>query len=123
MTDKVKDNADLIVENQMLNNQVMVLSELALGAIKVLDYYSHSNLPCPIFSLVSSGETQSAFNSKTKYKVVEVLNTEGKDKELLVGMEMYDVIFDTNTALLAKNQIQDKLNELGITLIEEENNE
>ena len=72
MNEEQNKTADLVVENQLLNNQVMILSQLALGAAKVLDYYSQNNFPSPIFSLVSEDELKSPFSSEHKYKVVEV---------------------------------------------------
>ena len=116
MNEEQNKTADLVVENQLLNNQVMILSQLALGAAKVLDYYSQNNFPSPIFSLESGDELKPPFSSEHKYKVVEV-NATGPDKEFLVGAEMYDVRFDTDTALRAKEQILSKLKELGISLL------
>ena len=81
--------ADLILENQMLQHKVVILAQLALGASKVLDYYASTRLNLPTFTLVDSSldDTQPLF-SKAKYRIVEVLDTPGPDKEALVSKEM-----------------------------------
>ena len=116
--EKISDQeriADLIIENQLLSHKVVVLAQLAVGASKVLDYYASSRLNLPTFTLVdhSEGEKQPLF-SKAKYRIVEVLDTPGPDKEALVGKEMYDLKMDVETAERASQQILDKLKELDI---------
>lgn len=111
--------ADLIVENQMLEHKMMVLAALAVGASKVLDYYASSSIAKPTFTMMDYPEEKDQpLYSKAKYKVTEVLNTKGPDKDFLVGMEMYDLNIDTGTAQKASQQILEKIKELGITIEE-----
>jgi len=110
--------ADLIVENQMLEHKMMVLAALAIGASKVLDYYASSSLAKPTFTMVDYSKEDQPLYSKAKYKVTEVLDTKGPDKEFLVGMNMYDLNIDTETAQKTSQQILEKIKELGI-IIEE----
>lgn len=109
--------ADLILENQMLQHKVVILAQLALGASKVLDYYASTRLNLPTFTLVDSSidDTQPLF-SKAKYKIVEVLDTPGPDREYLVGKEMYDLKMDIQTAERASKQILDTFKELDILI-------
>ena len=108
--------AQLIVDNQMLRHKAVVLAELALGASKVLDYYASSRLALPTFTLVDYSNDESPLHSKAKYKIVEVLDTPGPDKEIMVGKEMYDLRIDVQTAERASKQILEKFNELGIVI-------
>ena len=111
VNDKITDQekiADLIVKNQVLEHKVMIL------ASKVLDYYASSRLYLPTFTLVDLSLEDQPLNSKAKYKIVEVLDTSGPDKEIMVGKEMYDLRIDTETAGIASKQILSKLEELGI---------
>lgn len=114
---EIKDDkqtiADLIIKNQLLEHEVIVLAELAIGASKVLDYYASSRLGLPTFTLSEHPYGEQPIFTKNKYRVVEV-NSPGPDKEALLGMEMYGLKMDVDTARIASKQIMDKIKELGI---------
>ena len=112
--------ANLIVENQMLNHKLVRLAQLVVGASKVLEYYGSTRILLPTFSLVDhSKEEKQPLFTKAKYKIVEVLDTPGPDKEIMVGKEMYSLKFDVETAIKANEQILDTLKELDIIVNDE----
>ena len=125
MSDKEKI-ADLVLENQVLRHKATILAELALGASKVLDYYASSRLPYPVFTLVESINNGALF-TKTHYKIVEVVDGHGPDKQFFLDVAMHDLKMDIETAKRASRQILDTFQELGIILeeveVEEESQE
>ena len=111
--------ADLIVENQVMRHKATILAELAYGLSNVLKYYAETRLTKPVFLAIEPNEGQAIY-SKAKYKVVEVVDNAGPDKEFLVGMEIYDMKFDVQTADNAYNEIFRIFKELDIELVDDE---
>lgn len=106
--------ANLILENRMLENKAIILAKLALGASKVLDYYASTNMALPAFNIAQPDPGQPLYN-KSRYRIIEVLDN-CPDKESLIGMEIYDVNIDTETARKASEQIINTFKELDILI-------